>query len=221
MRKYLSKGFTLVELLIVIALLGVIATIVIAAINPIEQANRAADAGKKADASQIVSAIERYYATHNQFPWQAPSCAANGGTFCDPITGAEAAMDFISADNPSIGICGANGTTCKTTANKGELIQALELQSQFISKSWVGATSTDAKLLVGKGPTSSSGVYVCWVPKSNSNRQNLITSATTNSNKMVDTTVAIQVSGVPAPGTCATTSDTGWGTGKCSECVPE
>ena len=34
-------GFTLVELLIVIALLGVIALIVIAAINPIEQRNRA------------------------------------------------------------------------------------------------------------------------------------------------------------------------------------
>src|SRR3990172_8733857 len=192
-----QSGFTLVELLIVIALLGIIATIVIAAINPIEQANRASDAGKKADASQIISAIQRYYASHNQYPWQSPTCTTNGGTFCEPLTGAEAAVAFMSADDASIGICGANSTACKTTTNKGELIQSLELQTQFLSKSWIGANSVDTKIWVGKGPTSSSAVYACWVPKANSNRQTLISSAATNTNRMVDTTVAIQASGVP------------------------
>ncbi len=211
----------MVELLIVIALLGVIATIVIAAINPIEQANRASDAGKKADASQIVSAIDRYYATHNQFPWEAASCAANGGTFCNPITGAEAAVDFRSADDPMFGICGA-ATNCKSAATKGELIQSLELQSQFLSKSWVGATANDARIFIGKGPGSSSSVYACWVPKANSNRQTLITSAlTVSGNKMMDITQSIQSSGVPTAGACTTVSDLGWGTGACAECVPE
>lgn len=220
MKKYLSKGFTLVELLIVIALLGIIATIVIAAINPIEQANRASDAGMKADASQIVSAIGRYYATHNQYPWQAASCATNGGSFCNPALGADAALAFLTADDPSIGLCGASGATCKTTANQGELISSLELQTQFLSKSWVGATTVAGRLYVGKAAGASSSVYACWIPKANSNRQVLINSAATT-NKMVNTTAGFTSAGIPTAGTCTTITDAGWATGACAECVPE
>jgi len=211
----------LVELLIVIALLGIIATIVIAAINPIEQANRAQDAGKKADASQMVSAVERYYASHSLFPWQADSCSINGGTICQPAKGADAEIDWLSADDPSLGLCGAKGAGCKTTKNVGELISSLELQTQFLSKSWVGAVAVGDQLLFGKGPSASDAVYVCWVPKSNSNRQNLINSEATNSNKEVDTTQGFQASGVPTSGACKTVADPGWATGACSECVPE
>jgi prepilin-type N-terminal cleavage/methylation domain-containing protein len=221
MRKVLAQGFTLVELLIVIALLGVIATIVIAAINPIEQANRASDAGMKADASQMISAIERYYATHNQYPWQATSCSTNGGSQCDPVLGADAEYTFLSADDPSAGLCGATGAACKTTTNKGELISSLELQTQFLSKSWIGATSVSSRLLIGKAAGASSAVYACWVPKANSNRQVLINSATSNSNKMVNTTAGFTSAGVPTSGACTTTTDAGWATGACSECVPE
>jgi prepilin-type N-terminal cleavage/methylation domain-containing protein len=222
MKKYLTQGFTLVELLIVIALLGVIATIVIAAINPIEQANRAADAGMKADASQLVSAIQRYYATHSLYPWQSASCTTNGGTQCE--VSSDAAFPFISADEASVGLCGASGASCKTTANQGELISSLELQTQFLSKSWVGATSVDAKLLVGKASGASSAVYVCWIPKSNSNRQNLINSKSLGSNKMIDIT-SFTSAGVPSPAdpstVCETPSSPDWIAGKCYECVPE
>jgi len=218
MRKTLAQGFTLVELLIVIALLGVIATIVIAAINPIEQANRAADAGMKADSSQIVSALQRYYASHNYYPWQAASCTTNGGTQC--IVTTEAAFPFLSADDASVGICGANGITCKSTANVGELIQAEELQSSFISKGWVGAAGLDGKIMVGKATGASSGVYACWIPKSSSNRQKLISSAPTG-NKMVDIT-GFTAAGIPdASIACATPADPNWALGKCYECVPE
>ena len=65
----MQKGFTLVELLIVIALLGAIALAVIAAINPIEQANRARDTRFKTDSANLVSAIERYFTTKSEFPW--------------------------------------------------------------------------------------------------------------------------------------------------------
>lgn len=218
-KRSLAKGFTLVELLIVIALLGIIATIVIAAINPVEQANRAADAGKKADASQLISAIERYYATHNQFPWQAASCTANGGGSECTLT-SEAAFPFVSADHASVGLCGATGVNCRTTANQGELVSSLELQSQFLSKSWIGATAIDSQILVGKALGTSSAVYACWVPKSNSNRQNLINSLAT-SNKMVDVS-SFTAAGVPSASTaCTTVNDTNWALGKCYECVPE
>jgi prepilin-type N-terminal cleavage/methylation domain-containing protein len=223
MKKYLSKGFTLVELLIVIALLGVIATIVIAAINPIEQANRATDAGMKADASQIVSAIERYYTTHSVFPWNAASCTTNGGSQClnGAANGPDDAFPFISADNASVGVCGQTGAGCRTTARQGELIAALEIQKTFLSKNWVNPLNASATLWVGKAQGASSVIYVCWSPKSNSNRQVLIASQATNTNKMFDATQGFTATGIPTAGGCANVSAAGWTTGACVECVPE
>ena len=212
----LQSAFTLVELLIVIALLGVIATIVIAAINPIEQANRAADSGMKADASQMVSAIQRYYTTHNEFPWN--NCT---GSPCTPLVALpEDAFDWTSADAVGVGLCST--ANCKTETTHGTLVEALELQTAFLSKGWINPLSPSRanQLFISKGVGSSSSVYVCWIPKSSSNRQNLINSAKTT-NKMVDATAAIGANGIPAASTACTDVSTGWVDGTCSECVPE
>ena len=64
-----TKGFTMIELLIVIAVLGILAVAVLAAINPIEQINRGRDTGGRSDAEQLISGIDRYYATKGQYPW--------------------------------------------------------------------------------------------------------------------------------------------------------
>lgn len=215
MKKYLSKGFTLVELLIVIALLGVIATIVIAAINPIEQANRASDAGQKADASQLVSAIQRYYTSHQQFPWQ----IVTPGTY----TGADVAFPFTSAQDKNVGICGDSACT-----TQGELLTSNELQNAFLNKTFITAAATayDAKLYVGKASGASSTVFVCWIPKSLSNRQVLI-----NNKKVVNVSGTFTDAGVPplltgTTGCMAGPSNTAWsgvtnGIPNCGECVPE
>jgi prepilin-type N-terminal cleavage/methylation domain-containing protein len=218
MKKVLAQGFTLVELLIVIALLGIIATIVISAINPIEQANRAADAGMKADASQMVSAIDRYYASHNIFPWN--TCTGVGCT--PPVAKVDDVFPFTSADDVAVGLCGASGPACKASPTQGELISGLELQTAFLSKSWVGGSGITSQIRIGKANGSSSAVYACWIPKANSNKQNLINSSKTASNKMVDETADFTGPGVPAPSTaCTGVNDAGWKDGTCAECVPE
>jgi prepilin-type N-terminal cleavage/methylation domain-containing protein len=211
MRKVLAHGFTLVELLIVIALLGVIATIVIAAINPIEQANRATDSGNKADASNLVSALQRYYTGHNNYPW-------NVG---DPATydSADDAFGFIDAQDSLVGLCDATGCT-----TAGELIDANELQIAFLSRKFITTTSDAQKLFVGKGQGSSSGVFVCWVPKSNSNRQTAITNG-----KVVDIDAGLDATtSLPSYTQACDAGPTvaGWDVTDgilpgCGECVPE
>lgn len=62
-------GFTMIELLIVIAILGILAVAVLAAINPVEQINRGRDTQSKSDAEQLISAIDRFNAFRGYYPW--------------------------------------------------------------------------------------------------------------------------------------------------------
>jgi len=153
-----SKAFTLVELLIVIGLLGAIALIVISAINPIEQSNRARDTRFKADGSQLISALDRYFVSHDEFPW----------TTLTPATTTEMAYGFVSARTLGVGLCGNAGCT-----TDGGLLTSNELKTEFRNRDFVKNTAsatTDKKLFIGKATLSSSSVYACFVPLSKSIR---------------------------------------------------
>jgi len=67
MKKF-KQGFTLVEMLVVVAVIGVLAVVLFVAINPIEQLNKTRDAGKIGTAREIMDAAERYYVTFDQNP---------------------------------------------------------------------------------------------------------------------------------------------------------
>jgi prepilin-type N-terminal cleavage/methylation domain-containing protein len=73
-----DKGFTLIEMLIVIAVIGVLAIAVLSAINPVEQMRKARDTRRRSNAAELLNALERYYATHEDYP--ADYSAAAGGT---------------------------------------------------------------------------------------------------------------------------------------------
>lgn len=66
-----KKGFTLVELLIVIAILGTLAVVVLIALNPVQQLARTRDAGRKQSVAQLGHAIEAY-ATNRGGVYPAP-----------------------------------------------------------------------------------------------------------------------------------------------------
>jgi general secretion pathway protein G len=71
----LKKGFTLVELLIVVAIIGILSTLLMA--NFIGVRQRARDAQRKADLRQIQSALELYRSDLGSYPASLSSCGGS------------------------------------------------------------------------------------------------------------------------------------------------
>ena len=151
LRKVVTKGFTMIELLIVIAVLGILAVAVLATFNPIEQINRGRDTGSRSDSEQLLSAIDRYNANRGLWPWQ------------DTDTEEDAISDLtlITEDVPA-------GSTCSMLDNLGaERNPACpgtdEIKASFIAR----LTSTRANdLYIYYGGDSGDSVYICFNPQS-------------------------------------------------------
>lgn len=83
----LSKGFTLMELLIVIVILGILTTIVASSFRSSQE--KARDSRRKSDIEALAKAIEVYYNDHNRYPGSTngsidvPDCGASGANPCD------------------------------------------------------------------------------------------------------------------------------------------
>lgn len=63
-----SRGFTFVELLIVITVIGILITGFVVIINPVAQIQKAQDSKRKTDLAQIQKALEVYYQTNRTYP---------------------------------------------------------------------------------------------------------------------------------------------------------
>lgn len=64
----MNKGFTLVELLIVIAIIGILVAGLLTLINPLTQIQKAKDSQRKNDLAQIKRALEAYYNDCGRYP---------------------------------------------------------------------------------------------------------------------------------------------------------
>lgn len=145
-------GFTMIELLIVIAVLGILAVAVLAAINPIEQINRGRDTGSRSDAEQLISAIDRFYASKGFYPWVESASVTNETLPWTEIDAIDAIKDGVALDAENVldKLAGGVGGT-------GELKQS------FVDR--IVATQYNFLRIYNSGEPGSS-TYVCFVGKS-------------------------------------------------------
>lgn len=159
-----QNGFTLVELLIVIALIAILSVAVLATINPIEQSNKARDAKFKNDAAEVLNAYERYYASQNNYPWNSESLAFADKKIEDTVSGF-----VLSSIDPRFGV-----TSSVASSSGGLLISTSELKNSFLGKEPFDGTSTiddpDAMYVYYKGGST----YVCFCPKAKANRVSVV-----------------------------------------------
>jgi len=148
MKKIMKKGFTLVELLIVIALLGALAIGLIGALDPFEQLKKGTDTGTRNNVSEMHSAIIRYYALKGMMPW----CTEDDNGLAD-CTG-----------SPS-GLALASGVMVSAL---GRIVDSGELKANFTTVS----RGDLSKIFVSGSEVAA---IVCYKPTSKSFRADLNT----------------------------------------------
>lgn len=151
-----AAGFTMIELLIVIAILGILAVAVLAAINPIEQINRGRDTGTRSDAEQLISAIDRFNAFKGYNPW----VTNPGDVFTQDL--------FLLEPNNPWEVVGLTGCTVLERLSIGDSgISGCdgtdELKTSFTQKV-LGSGYNYLSVYNGGQPGNST--YVCFRPKS-------------------------------------------------------
>lgn len=150
-----SKGFTLVELLVVIGILGVLAAAVLAAVDPIEQLARGRDTGRKSTVRQIGNAVQSYYAVQSVYPVQATplsTLVASGELKALPATNVSTAVVVPTATECpgtiQLGYCfrwnGVNAIVAARAESKSEKARAsLTAGTACASQTWVIWSSLD------------------------------------------------------------------------------
>lgn len=161
MKSTKAKGFTLIELLIVIALIGILAVALLSAINPLEQLRKGRDSARKADASELLNAIERFYASYQCYPW-----SFNGATSTCSVSSTQ----FNGDGGPRVPSWGGPGgiDSVSPLFDSGELKVAFE--DRMLNSS---SPSNNKLFLVERGwETDMVGqVSVCFEPESSTARR--------------------------------------------------
>ncbi|MFT7506902.1 MAG: prepilin-type N-terminal cleavage/methylation domain-containing protein [Acidimicrobiales bacterium] len=140
-----EKGFTLIEILLVISLMAILTSIVIFAINPPKQLADSRDAQRESDVFSIVSAIYQYAADNEgSFPSSITTveteiCATDALNCTSVIdlsvlTDGEAYLVSAPVDPLCASTCTSNGTGyfVNLTANGRLLINASSSENKII-----------------------------------------------------------------------------------------
>lgn len=75
-----KKGFTLIELVLVISIIGILTSMIMFLINPLTQFQKARDGQRKSDLRQIQSALEMYRSDQGSYPASFKNCPVSSPT---------------------------------------------------------------------------------------------------------------------------------------------
>jgi prepilin-type N-terminal cleavage/methylation domain-containing protein len=193
-----NKGFTLMELLIVIGVLGILAAGLLAAIDPFEQLKKARDTNNRDAATELLSANQRYYASHTSLPWLTTVASCNDAN--NPVLSLiTLTTSDWSVGLPVIKVAGGASADVNSQTNAcitNTLVADGELKTSFFN----GLGST---LYVGSG--SPTRVVVCYAPEGKSNRND----ASTKYLYTVSATTGEGTVTLPASGCTQTQKDAG------------
>lgn len=212
-------GFTMIELLIVIAVLGILAVAVLSAINPIEQINRGRDTGTRSDAEQLISAVDRFYAAKGFYPWMNNGGSTN--TWTDPAGSAKGTLT-------SGGLVEINSLTTDVGAdtNTNTMLEALsgggtaEIKESFVSR--ITDSQASNYLSIYNNGVSGQSTYACFIPKSNSFREEAWSRCSVDNSgtrELNDLPADFPPGACPNDGTCATANSSDLADG-CYICLP-
>ncbi len=128
----LKRGFTLIELVIVIGILGILMAVVISVLNPARFLAKGRDTRRQSDLRLIQAALEAYYSQKNEYPdptdftfgaaWPGyltlvPQDPSTGRLYCYEQT--ESGQGYVLCANSELGITGGvatRGSSCTVDA---------------------------------------------------------------------------------------------------------
>lgn len=145
-----ARGFTLVELIVVIAIIGVLAVVVLIAINPQQQLARTRDAGRKSGVTQMGHALEAYAVSNN-----GNYVPENSSWVTSLVNGGELSI-VPSAINYTTGVTGCDGGTGGVEEGSSDWCYEYDTSTGF-AVSYVRLESTSES-----GKCSSGDPYFAW-----------------------------------------------------------
>lgn len=159
----IRKGFTLIELMVVIGIIAILSSAVIIAVNPSEQLQKASDSVKKQMVIDIHNAIIDYEISKNAFPWNPTSL---GGAGCNNET---APTTPIQLNSPDFDSC----------------ITAL-IGSGGLKESLLGNPDLSSIYLTDKSLSSNKKIAVCFDPQSSTDSSDYLARHSQNGDRDCD-----------------------------------
>lgn len=147
-----NKGFTLIELMVVIAVIGILASVALVSLTGVQKSAR--DAQRKSDISTYRTAMERYYADLQVYPGSA-------GTG-DSTSGAGAGIFTTAGELVSKSYMPKVLTDPQNAASNCKISTAAAAQAclyKYLSNATSNTGSSYVLWAIMENPTSNGGVY--------------------------------------------------------------